>query len=57
MKRIIYAIVAIVMLLAAIIGLNPKASEMEIWMSMAVFFILASYVTHQMDKAERGDTN
>lgn len=57
MKRIIYAIVAIVMLVAAIIGLNPKASEMEIWLSMAVFFILASYVTHQMDKAEKGSTD
>lgn len=53
MVRIKIIAVAVIMSYAAIVGLNSKASENEILVSMIVFFAFAFYVVNEMDKAER----
>lgn len=53
MKRIIKYVAIIVLVIAAVIGLNPKASELEMVISFSVVFTIAAVFAHRMDMKER----
>lgn len=53
MKRLIKYAAIVVLVIAAVIGLNPKASELEMVISFSVVFTIAAIFAHRMDMKEK----